>query len=200
MVLEDFATSGLGGFQSFADNRLLFNFLSASVFRLQLLMSEPTRWNKLKLILAVISVAGATVIPTYLSGALTVALPSIGPRIGLTGQNLQWPLSLFSLVNGAFLLLTGGLADVMGRRAVFLLGNAWMVVFLVPLAFTHKAGSFIALHGVLGLGAAMLSPSATGILSESLPDGSFKNGAFAALGAGQPLGESTTTGVSRLTP
>lgn len=44
------------------------------------------------------------------------------------------------------------------------------------------------MSAVLGLGAAMLAPAATGILSESLPDGKFKNGAFAALGAGQPLG------------
>lgn len=44
------------------------------------------------------------------------------------------------------------------------------------------------MSAVLGFGASLLAPAATGILSESLPDGKFKNGAFACLGAGQPLG------------
>jgi MFS family permease len=48
--------------------------------------------------------------------------------------------------------------------------------------------TFIGMSAVLGFGAALCAPAATGILSESLPDGKFKNGAFACLGAGQPLG------------
>ena len=136
----------------------------------------------------IVCIAGATVIPTYISGALTVALPSIGSRIGLTGSDLQWPLNVFSLVNGAFLLLSGGIADGTSRKAVFLFGNLWLVVFCIPLALTRQADTFIALCAIIGLGPAMLSPAATGILSEDLPDGGTKNAAFAALGAGQPLG------------
>jgi len=133
-------------------------------------------------------IAGATIIPTYISGALTVALPSIGSKIGLTGSALQWPLTVFSLVNGAFLLLSGGVADGTSRKVVFLTGNVWLAVFSIPLALTRQPDSFIALCAIIGLGPAMLAPAATGILSENLPDGEWKNAAFAALGAGQPLG------------
>lgn len=62
------------------------------------------------------------------------------------------------------------------------------MIFSIPLTVIKTPGGFIGMSAVLGLGAALLAPAATGILSESLPDGKFKNGAFAALGAGQPLG------------
>jgi MFS family permease len=140
-------------------------------------------------ILAIACVTGATIVPTYINGALTVALPTIGSRIGLHGPALQWPLSVLSLVNGALLLPSGGLADATSRKKVFILGNAWIVVLSIPLAVCRQATAFIVLCAVLGLGPAMLSPSATGILSETLQDGAMKNGAFAALGAGQPLGK-----------
>ena len=142
-------------------------------------------------VIAIICIAGATVIPTYISGALTVALPSIGAQIGLSGPSLQWPLSGFSLINGAFLLLSGGLADGTSKKTVFLLGNAWIAIFSIPLMLPLQANSFIAVCAILGLGPAMLGPAATGILSESLPDGKMKNLAFATLGAGQPTGEWT---------
>lgn len=56
------------------------------------------------------------------------------------------------------------------------------------LAFVKDSNAFIALHALLGLGPALLTPSGTGILGESLPLGKVRNAAFAALGAGQPLG------------
>lgn len=136
----------------------------------------------------VLSVAGATVLPSYLNGALTVALPSIGAQIGLSPAEWSWPMTVLSLVNGAFLLISGGLADSFGRRGMFLCGIAWMMVFSIALAFIRQSTPFIAMSGVLGFGAALLAPAGTGIIGESLPDGKFKNGAFAALGAGQPVG------------
>lgn len=61
-------------------------------------------------------------------------------------------------------------------------------VFSLALAFIRQSTPFIAMSAVLGFGPALLAPAGTGIISESLPDGKFKNGAFAALGAGQPVG------------
>ncbi|UZJ50737.1 hypothetical protein CBS101457_000057 [Exobasidium rhododendri] len=138
--------------------------------------------------LVVLCVTGATVLPTYLNGALTVALPTIGAQIGLSASQLQWPLTVNALVNGAFLLVSGGLADALGRRYMFLAGTVWIMVFSIPLAVIEQGTPFIAMSAVMGFGAALCSPAATGILSENLPDGKFKNAAFACLGAGQPLG------------
>jgi MFS family permease len=74
------------------------------------------------------------------------------------------------------------------RLSLMFLSLRRQQIFSIPLAIIKNASGFIGMSAVLGLGAAMLAPAATGIISESLPDGKFKNGAFGALGAGQPLG------------
>src|SRR5690242_18392547 len=55
---------------------------------------------------------------------VNVALPSIQNDLGFSTQNLQWVVSAYSLTLGGFLLLGGRLADLYGRRLLFILGLA----------------------------------------------------------------------------
>src|ERR687894_212728 len=57
---------------------------------------------------------------------VNVALPSIQADLGFAPENLQWVISAYALLFGGFLLLGGRLADILGRRRVFLAG---VVVF-----------------------------------------------------------------------
>src|SRR6476660_1311060 len=57
---------------------------------------------------------------------VNVALPSIQADLGFSQENLQWVISAYALVFGGFLLLGGRLADLLGRRRVFLAG---LVIF-----------------------------------------------------------------------
>src|SRR4030081_849382 len=59
---------------------------------------------------------------------VNVALPSIQKDLGFSTQNLQWVVSVYSLTLGGFLLLGGRLADLYGRRLLFILG---LVLFSV---------------------------------------------------------------------
>ena len=59
---------------------------------------------------------------------VNVALPSIQTDLGFSQENLQWVISAYSLVFGGFLLLGGRLADLLGRRRVFMVG---LVIFTV---------------------------------------------------------------------
>ena len=59
---------------------------------------------------------------------VNVALPSIQADLGFSQENLQWVISAYALVFGGFLLLGGRLADMLGRRRVFMVG---LVVFSV---------------------------------------------------------------------
>ena len=59
---------------------------------------------------------------------VNVALPSIQADLNFSDENLQWVISAYSLVFGGFLLLGGRLADILGRRGVFMAG---LVVFSV---------------------------------------------------------------------
>ena len=53
---------------------------------------------------------------------VNVALPSIQEDLGFSQENLQWVISAYALVFGGFLLLGGRLADLLGRRRVFMVG------------------------------------------------------------------------------
>src|ERR671919_1105783 len=57
---------------------------------------------------------------------VNVALPSIQTDLGFSQENLQWVVSAYALLFGGFLLLGGRVADLIGRRRVFVGG---LVVF-----------------------------------------------------------------------
>ncbi|KAK0519392.1 hypothetical protein OC842_007469, partial [Tilletia horrida] len=138
----------------------------------------------------VVSVAATTVLQSLVSGALTVALPTIADDLGLSADRLQWPMTCLSLANGALLLIAGAIADtIAGRRRTFLAGLAAFTLSAAATAFVQSGTELSALCACIGAAAAMLSPAGVGILAGCLPDeGQFKSRAFAALGAGQPVG------------
>ena len=62
---------------------------------------------------------------------VNVALPSIKTDLNFTHESLQWVLTAYAILFGGFLLLGGRLADLLGRRRIFMAG---LVVFTVGLA------------------------------------------------------------------
>ncbi|KAE8225044.1 hypothetical protein CF319_g2158 [Tilletia indica] len=148
------------------------------------------RHPKLLANLVVVSVAATTVLQSLVSGALTVAVPSIAEDLGLPADELQWPIACLSLSNGALLLIAGAIADtIAGRRATFLAGLTTFTISAVGTAFVRSGTELSALCACIGAAGAMLAPAGVGILAGCLPDdGQFKSRAFAALGAGQPIG------------
>lgn len=85
-------------------------------------------------------------------------------------------------------LLWGRLADVYGKRLIFLIGSAWIAVASVIVPFMPDEISFDIFRGLQGLGAAAMVPTALGILGVTFKEGKWKNYAFACYGAGAPLG------------
>ena len=55
---------------------------------------------------------------------VNVALPSIQVDLGFSQENLQWVISAYALVFGGFLLLGGRMADILGRKRLFLAGSS----------------------------------------------------------------------------
>src|SRR5207342_970277 len=114
---------------------------------------------------------------------VNVALPSIQKDLGFSQENLQWVLSAYALVFGGFLLLGGRLADIIGRKRVFMAG---LVIFsvgslLCGLAWSDEA--LIASRALQGLGAAAITPSALSILTTTFAEGRERNIALGAWGA-----------------
>ena len=135
---------------------------------------------------------------------VNVALPSIGSHLHFSRTNLTWVVNAYTLTFGGFLLLGGRMADLLGRRRMFMLG---LVVFSLASLLGGLAQSeawLIAARAVQGLGAAIVSPAALSIITTTFADGAERNralgiwGAVAGAGgaAGVLLGGILTSGLS----
>jgi EmrB/QacA subfamily drug resistance transporter len=114
---------------------------------------------------------------------VNVALPSIQTDLGFSQQDLQWVVSAYALLFGGFLLLGGRVADIVGRRRVFIVG---LVVFTTASLLSGLAWSDTALIGtraLQGLGAALITPAALSILTTTFAEGRERNAALGAWGA-----------------
>ncbi len=114
---------------------------------------------------------------------VNVALPTIGKALDFSQENLPWVVNAYVLTFGGFLLLGGRIADLMGRRRVFIVG---LIVFgLASLAggLAANEGQLIVARAVQGLGAAIRSPAALSIVTTTFKDGSERNKALGAWGA-----------------
>ena len=114
---------------------------------------------------------------------VNVALPSIQIDLGFSQENLQWVVSAYALFFGGFLLLGGRVADLLGRRRVFLAG---IVVFSAASLLSGLAwseGALIGGRALQGLGAAIISPAALSILMTTFSEGKERNTALGVWGA-----------------
>ena len=140
--------------------------------------------------LVLISVAQLMVV---LDGTIVnIALPYIKEDLGFSVANLTWVVTGYSLAFGGFLLLGGRLADLYGRRRIFIVG---LVIFSIASLLGGIAGSdglLLAARGLQGVGAALASPAALALITTTFPAGPARNRAFAVYaamsGAGAAVG------------
>jgi EmrB/QacA subfamily drug resistance transporter len=114
---------------------------------------------------------------------VNVALPSIQVDLGFSQENLQWVISAYALVFGGFLLLGGRMADIIGRRRLFLGGTAIFTTGSLLCGLAWSEASLIGARGLQGLGAAIISPAALSILMTTFREGRERNIALGAWGA-----------------
>jgi len=114
---------------------------------------------------------------------VNVALPSIGTALDFNQDDLAWVVNAYTLTFGGFLLLGGRLADYLGRRKMFIYGLA---LFSLASAMGGLAQSdvwLIVARAVQGLGAAIVSPAALSIITNTFAEGAERNKALGVWGA-----------------
>jgi EmrB/QacA subfamily drug resistance transporter len=119
--------------------------------------------------------------------AVVVALPTIGRDLGFAPGELQWVVTAYVLFFGGFLLLAGRLADLFGRRRMFLLGLAIFTVSSLLCGLAWSPLALVGFRAVQGLGAAVVAPAALAIISTTFPEGRERNfamGVWTAVAAG----------------
>jgi len=142
---------------------------------------DPLRWKALTVVCAAFFM---TILDVSI---VNVALPSIETALNFSRANLQWVITAYAITYGGFLLLAGRLADLYGRRRVFIIG---VVIFSIASLFCGLAwseGVLIASRAVQGVGAAVITPSALSIVMTTFDEGAERNkalGIWGALGGG----------------
>ena len=114
---------------------------------------------------------------------VNVALPTIKTDLHFSQESLQWVVTAYSIMFGGVLLLGGRMADLLGRRRLFMAGLALFTAFSLLDGLAWSEGSLIAFRALQGLGAALLSPGALSILTTTFAEGRDRNLALGIWGA-----------------
>ena len=141
---------------------------------------EAATGTKSRLLLFVLLIAQLMVILDIT--AVNIALPSLAGDLHLSGSDISWTITSYSLVFGSLLLLGGRAADLVGRRRMFLVGLGIFTASSLASALAPTADALFAARAGQGLGAAMLSPAALAIIMSAF-QGSQRAKALAAWGA-----------------
>ena len=119
---------------------------------------------------------------------VNVALPSIKSDLHFSETNLQWVISAYAIFFGGTLLLGGRLADLLGRRRLFIAGLAVFVASSLLCGLAWSEESLIAFRGLQGLGGALLAPAALSLLMTTFAEGRERNLALGIYGAASGSG------------
>jgi EmrB/QacA subfamily drug resistance transporter len=132
---------------------------------------------------ALILLCSAQFVVVLDASIVNVALPSIGDALDFSQANLPWVVNAYVLTFGGFLLLGGRIADLLGRRRVFMAGLLLVAVASLFAGFAATEGQLIAARAAQGLGAAIISPAALSIVTTTFSDGAERNRALGVWGA-----------------
>lgn len=114
---------------------------------------------------------------------VNVALPTIQTDLDFSPRNLQWVVSASALTFGGLLLLGGRIADLVGRRRVFVTGVALFAAASLVAGLATSEATLIGARAAQGVGAALMTPAALSILMTTFAEGRERNTALGVWGA-----------------
>jgi EmrB/QacA subfamily drug resistance transporter len=144
-------------------------------------MTEPTEVRSKGLALALLAMTQFVVVLD--ASIVNVALPSIGTALDFSQGDLSWVVNAYTLTFGGFLLLGGRMADLLGRRRMFIIGLILFGVASLLGGLAQSDAWLIAARAVQGLGAALISPAALSIVTTTFAEGAERNRALGVWGA-----------------
>jgi MFS family permease len=106
---------------------------------------------------------------------VSVALPEIGDEVGLAGAELQWVITAYTLPLGAFLLVGGRTADLLGRRRLLVAGLCAFAAGSLLAGLSRAAAPLLAGRALAGLGAACAIPAALALTTAVTEAGRDRN-------------------------
>lgn len=134
--------------------------------------------GRARLVLAVLLVAQFTLAVDF--SILNVALPAIGRGLGFRIGQLQWVASAFALAAAGFTLLFGRLADLIGRRRLFLIGLALLGAASLLGGFAVNPAMLLTARVAQGLATAAVTPAGLALLTSAFPKARCVSGRWAS--------------------
>jgi EmrB/QacA subfamily drug resistance transporter len=144
--------------------------------------ASPRRWSALALIVT------AQFMVILDVAIVNVALPSIKSDLGFSQTGLQWVITAYAILFGGALLLGGRLADLLGRRRMFVAGLALFAASSLLCGLAWSSGSLVGFRALQGLGGALLAPAALSLLMTTFAEGRDRNVALGIYGAASGSG------------
>jgi EmrB/QacA subfamily drug resistance transporter len=145
-------------------------------------LSSRRRWSALALIVT------AQFMVILDVAIVNVALPSIKTDLGFSATGLQWVITAYAILFGGTLLLDGRLADLLGRRRMFVAGLALFGASSLLSGFAWSSASLVGFRALQGLGGALLAPAALSLLMTTFAEGRERNRALGIYGAASGSG------------
>ncbi|KAL8783883.1 MAG: hypothetical protein Q9213_004301 [Squamulea squamosa] len=152
------------------------------------LSTSSSKTAKARTVIIISCVAVVTGLTSFLSGVLVVATPAIARDLRLSVGMVLWPVTIQALTCGCTLLLAGSIADVVGSRYTYFLGNFFQTLTSLACGLSKTGIQLIVFRAFAGIAASMCLTSAVSIINDAFVPGRGRNLAFAAMGGGQPVG------------
>jgi EmrB/QacA subfamily drug resistance transporter len=100
---------------------------------------------------------------------VNVALPSIERDLHISISELEWIVTAYALVFASLLITGGKLADLFGRRRIFVVGLVIFTLSSLACGLSTSAGMLIGARAVQGIGAALMNPATLSIITATFP-------------------------------
>src|SRR3954462_11089866 len=113
---------------------------------------------------------------------VNVALPDMATDLRTSFTELQWVVDIYALALAAFVLGAGSLADLFGRRKLYLIGLVLFALASLASGLAPSAGFLIAARGVQGIGGAIMFATTIALINSSY-EGRDRGAAFGIWGA-----------------
>jgi EmrB/QacA subfamily drug resistance transporter len=122
-----------------------------------------------RIVLAVAALS--TFLVGFTGSSINIALPSIGHELKMDAVLLGWVATSYILASATLLLPFGRLADIRGRKRIFIYGIITYTIASLLLSFVPSASALISLRVVQGVGSAMIFSTAIAIVTSVFPAG-----------------------------
>ncbi|WVQ78178.1 hypothetical protein IAT38_000261 [Cryptococcus sp. DSM 104549] len=149
---------------------------------------EKQKLSKGRLILLGSVMMSTTFVTSAVVAASLLSIPSSAKDLGISELQAQWISSAYSLANGCGMLFSGRLADLYGRKVLYLGGMAAFLVFNIISGVVRNYIALCVMRAFAGLAVSVALPAAFGIIGVTFDSEPGRTIAFSALALGYPVG------------